>query len=373
MIKRFVIALVLVVVLCGGLIGFNIFRDQAIADYFANMPVTAVTVSATEVELATWNPGIEAIGTAKASQGVDVAIEASGVLRSIAFQANERVSEGQLLAQIDDAVERADLLAAESAVERDRTQLERVQTLRQRGTAAVASLDEARTALDASRSALERLKAVLEQKRIEAPFAGVIGIPRIDVGAYVQPGQIVATLQDIDTMKIDFSVPEQLVGALSIGQTAAFGAEAGVLDLHGRITGIEPKTDPTTRLVAVRAEVQNPGGRLRPGQFVHVRVDLPEETGVIAVPQTAVIASLYGDYVFMVQNGPAVSGGEGKALVVRQVFVKTGRRSGGLIEVVDGIEPGSTVVTSGQNKLDNGTVVSIDNSVNPAELAAAAR
>ncbi|WP_119460421.1 efflux RND transporter periplasmic adaptor subunit [Rhodospirillaceae bacterium SYSU D60014] len=367
MIKRFVIALVLVVLLCGGLIGFNVFRDQAIANYFANMPVTAVTVSATVVEPVTWNPGIEAIGTAKASQGVDVAIEASGVVRSIAFEANGRVSKGQLLVQIDDAVERADLLAAKSAVERDRTQLERVQTLRRRGTAAAAALDEAQAALDVSRSALERLKAVLEQKRIEAPFAGVIGIPRIDVGAYVQPGQLVATLQDIDTMKIDFSVPEQRVGALSIGQTAAFGAEAGALDFHGRITGIEPKTDPTTRLVAVRAEVRNPEGRLRPGQFVRVRVDLPEETGVIAVPQTAVIASLYGDYVFVVQDGAE------KTQTVRQVFVKTGRRNGGLIEVVDGLEPGSTVVTSGQNKLDNGTVVSIDNTVNPAELAAAAR
>jgi membrane fusion protein (multidrug efflux system) len=383
MVKRFLIALVLVVLVCGGLVGFNLFRSKMIADFFANMQTPAVTVSAAEINPITWTPEIEAIGTLRAAQGLDVAVEAAGTVDSIAFEANEVVAQGELLVQIDDAVERAELSSAEAAVERDFAQLERAQSLRESGVSSEATLEEAQTAYAESQSALARIRAVLDQKALEAPFAGTIGIPRIDVGQYVQPGTTVATLQQLDVMKVDFTVPEQRMGDLRLGQPATFGLTAEDFAYEGRIAGIDPKVDPQTRLISVRAELENPRGELRPGQFVRVRLQLPPVENVMAVPQTAVITSLYGDYVYVVEEAepapdasaateatPAAPEGEdAPRLVAKQTFVEIGRRQGNLIEIVKGLKPGQTVVTSGQNKLANNTPVAINNAIDPAAVA----
>jgi len=341
----------------------------------------AVTISATEVQPTSWSPQIEAIGTLRAAQGVNVAVEAAGTVNSIAFEANDRVNAGDLLVQIDDAVERAELTSAQADIERDRAQLERARRLRESGVTAESNLEDAQTAFAASESAMARIQAVLDQKAVVAPFSGTIGIPRIDVGEYVQPGTIIATLQQLDTMKVDFTVPEQLVGELSIGQQARFGLTEADFPYEGKIVGIDPKIDPQTRLVSVRAEVDNPDGALRPGQFARVRVELPPLDGIIAVPQTAVVTSLYGDYVYVVEPaespegtapnaGDAAGDGAGEeTLVAKQVFVELGRRQGNQVEIAKGLEAGQTVITSGQNKLANNTPVKIDNTVDPAVLS----
>jgi membrane fusion protein (multidrug efflux system) len=383
MTKRFIIAAVLLVVVCGGLIGFNLFRAKMIGDFFANRQMPSVAVSATEVQPRSWTPEIEAIGSLVATHGVDVAVEVAGVVKTIEFAANEQVEEGQLLVQIDDAIERADLISAEAAVERDRAQAERVRTLRRNNVSSEATLETATSALAESESALARIRAVLEQKAVEAPFAGEIGIPRVDVGEYIQPGSVIATLQQLTRMKADFTVPEQLLPDLAIGQAGTFGLDGDTFDHTGEITGIDPKVDPQTRLVAVQAVVENPDGTLRPGQFVRIRLQLPEVAEVIALPQTSVVASLYGSYVYVVEPAapaegaaPAAESGEVAAagevaapqLVARQVFVKTGRRQGNLIEIAEG---GQQVVTGGQNKLATGMPVTIDNEIDPAALSQA--
>jgi membrane fusion protein (multidrug efflux system) len=393
MIKRLVIALVLIVLVCGGLVGFNLFRSKMISEFFAGMQMPAVTVSATTIEPVTWTPEIDAIGTLFASQGVDVAAPIAGVVRGVEFNANDLVQEGELLVQIDDAVERADLAAAQTAVNRDRAALERAQTLSKRGVNSEATLETAEMTLAASQSTLARLQATIDLKAVEAPFAGTVGIPRVDVGQYVQPGTVIATLQQLGTMRVDFTIPEQRLADLQIGQPASFDPTGESFPFEGRIVGIDPKVDPQTRLVALRAELENPGGELRPGQFVRVRVGLPPVADVIALPQTAVVTSLYGDYVYLVQPAEpqpgAADAGAGEAdaaaeapdpaaapaepakpqLVAKQVFVKVGHRQGNLIQVVEGLQPGQTVVTSGQNKLANNMPVVIDNAVDPAAIA----
>jgi membrane fusion protein (multidrug efflux system) len=278
-----------------------------IGEFFANMQPPAMTVSATTVERSTWTPEIRAIGTLWAIQGVDVAAQVAGVVQSIAFTANDRVAEGDLLVQIEDSVERADLMSAEAALARDRASLERAQRLRETGVSSEATLEEAESAMAASESALARIQAVLDQKAIEAPFSGVIGIPRVEVGQYVQPGTTVATLQQLDTMRVDFTVPEQQIDQITMDQPATFGLTEENFGYQGRVIGIDPKIDPQTRLVSVRAEVENPKSELRPGQFVRVRVELPAAEGVIALPQTAVVTSLYGDYVYVVEEADAAA------------------------------------------------------------------
>ena len=319
-----------------------------------------------------------------------------GVVESIEFGANDSVEKGALLMQIDDAVERADILSAEAAVARDRAALARAEQLSDRGVSSEAALEQAESALAVSQSNLARLRATIDLKAVEAPFSGIMGIPRIEVGQYVQPGTVVATLQQLGTMRVDFTVPEQEMANLQMGQPASFGTGEDDFPYDGRIIGIDPKVDPQTRLISVRAEAANPDSELRPGQFARIRLQLPPVDGVIVVPQTAVVTSLYGDYVYAVepreaeadaaapqtadaasdseaeeeQTAPAAApNGDGPQLVAKQVFVEIGRRQGNVVEVRKGLEAGQTIVTSGQNKLANNMPVKIDNDIDPAAVA----
>jgi membrane fusion protein (multidrug efflux system) len=151
-------------------------------------------------------------------------------------------------------------------------------------------------------------------------------------------------------------VPEQQIGALELDRPISVSTEVGDFRAAGRIIGIEPQVDANSRLVSVRAAVDNSEGRLLPGQFLRVRVALPPEEGVIAVPQTSVISSLYGDSIYVIREADGV-------LTVEQVFVRLGRRAGGLIEVTEGLADGDQIVTSGQNRLSNAAKVVIDTSV----------
>ncbi|TIM42783.1 efflux RND transporter periplasmic adaptor subunit [Mesorhizobium sp.] len=413
-IKRFIIAFILLVLVCGGIVGFNLFRDNAMQQFFATMKPPAATVSTTIVKPTEWTPGVEAIGTVSAVRGVDLTVETAGIVKDILFHANQKVEANASLLQLDDAAERADLDATKAQAALDQTALTRALELQKRDVGSESTLDTARAAALASASRVNRLQAVLKQKLLTAPFGGTVGIPRIDLGQYLSPGTSVATLQDLETMRADFSVPEQQLPLLKIGQTVRLGIGDGELPFAGTIRGIDPKIDPTSRLVTVRAEVANPEGKLTPGQFVQVRVELPEENNVLTVPQTALTSSLYGDFVFVVRPAkPAAANGAAPAaaanaeekpttdsakpateapaakpeeqsaaapaepteeeqkpqLVLAQVFVKPGRRNAGLVEILDGIAPGDEVVTAGQNRLANGMSVAVDNTIDPTKPA----
>lgn len=384
MIKRFLIAIALLIVVVGGIVGFNMFRDNAISQFFANMPVAPSPVSTVKVEPVKWTPGIQAIGTVSASRGVDLTVETSGIVKDVKFESNQRVEEGALLVQLDDTQQRADLSAQSAQAALDRQNLDRALELQKRGVGSETTVEQAQAAATASAAQVTKLEAVLEQKQLTAPFPGTMGIPRIDLGQYLTPGTTVATLQNLDVMRADFSVPEQSLNLVSMGQRVRFGVTEADMPFTGSITGIEPKVDASTRLVLIRAEISNPDGKLAPGQFVQVRVDLPEEDNVIAVPQTAVVTSLYGDFVYAVRpaapkpaasttaedetkpaTGTPAATEAAPGLVAQQIFVKLGRRSGGRVEILDGLKQGDEIVTAGQNRLSNGGSVVIDNTVQP--------
>lgn len=375
MIKRLILAIIFLVVVVGGLIGFNLFRSKMIKDFFANMQQPAQTVSTVTVEPGVWQPGVEAIGTASALNGVDLTVQLDGVVQKINFKANQDVKQGDILLQMEDSIQRADLAAAEAEAVLAQQNLKRADTLRTRGVGTVSNVDTTASAANAAVALVEKMRATLAQKSVKAPFSGVIGIPKVDIGQYLTPGTVIATLQNIDIMRIDFTVPEQLLATIKLGQTVKVGSNADTLDFTGKIVGIDPKIDPTTRLVSVRAEVDNPDHKLTPGQFVQVRVELPEESNVIALPQTSIVSSLYGDYVYVVRPeqkqesakaSEAAKVQEGQKQVAQQVFIKLGRRSAGNVEVTSGLKPGDIIITAGQNRLSSGVPVKIDNTVNPS-------
>jgi membrane fusion protein, multidrug efflux system len=360
MFKRLLIAVLLLSLVAGGLVGFNLFRDRMIADFFANMPVNPTTVSTVEVEPVAWRPTLSAIGTVYAAQGVDLSVEAGGIVREILFSPNETVEAGQALVRLDDTVQRADVAAAETQLSLEAANLERARELSARGVATNVSLEASEAAANAAEAQLARANALLEQRRLVAPFAGTIGLPQVELGQYIQPGTIVATLQDLDAMRVDFALPEQQLGAVAIGQPVHVRADGDERTFDGAILGIDPRVDPSTRMVRVRGGT-DAGGALTPGQFVRIAIDLPEEEGIVALPQTAVVTSLYGDYVYAVRP----SEDDPEQLVARQVFVGLGRRSGGSVEILSGVSAGDTIVSAGQNRLSSGVPVVIDNSVPP--------
>jgi len=368
--RRIIVSLVfiLAILLCAGLVGFNIFRDKMITQFFATMQPPPQTVSAAKVEARTWTPSINAIGTAKAANGVELAVQVGGVVKDINFKPNQNVAQGTVLVQLDDAVDRADLANVQAQVKLAEANFERSRALASRGITAEATFEQNQAQLATSRAQEARVKAVIDQKALKAPFSGVIGIPQVDVGQYIQPGTVVASFQDLKSMKVDFTVPEQMAGNVKLGQEVRVGVTEADLPFKGRIIGKDPRVDPKTRLVAVQAIVEdNKDGAILPGQFLHVEVILPSQPDVITVPQTAVITSLYGDYVYTIEQEERAGN---QVQVARQVFVKAGRRRGGAIEVLSGITPGQQVVASGQNKLQAGSVVKIDNTIDVTKLDA---
>jgi membrane fusion protein, multidrug efflux system len=367
--RRIVVSLVfiLAVALCGGLVWFNFFRDRMIANFFATMQPPVQTVTAADVAAREWKPGIFAIGTARAENGVELAVETGGVVKQINIKPNQSFAKGAVLVQLDDSVERADLVDIQAAVKLSEANLERSSTLRSRGFDTQASYDQLVAQLATARSRMARVQAVIDQKALQAPFSGVAGISRIDIGQFVQPGTVVTTFQDLKSMKVDFTVPEQMVGQVKVGQPVRFGFAENELTFAGRVIGLDPRVDPRTRLVSVQAVLDdNKDERVLPGQFLHVRIDLPVEPNVVTVPQTAVVASLYGDYVYLVE--PEDKNGQTRD-VVKQVFVKVGRREGAASEILAGVRPGQKVVASGQNKLQAGAAVKIDNSIDVTKVA----
>lgn len=359
MIKRLIIAVLLLGIVVGGIVGFNLFRTQMIEQFFAGMQPPAVAVSVVAAEPRTWRPAIETIGSARAVNGVDLAVEVPGLVTEILFSANDRVEAGRALLQLDDVVEQADLRAAEAALELSQTELERINTLRDRGVVSSANLDTAQVEATNARAQVARVTAILEQKQRVAPFSGVVGIPRVDLGQYVTAGTVYATLQDLDTMRVDFTIPEQQLRLAEMGTPVQVSSEIDGNEFAGTVIGIDPRIDPSTRLASLRAEVDNPDGTIVPGQFMRVRLELPAEEGVIVLPQTAVTSNLYGDSVFIVRSTPDENAEDGETLTVEQVFIEAGRRDQGLIEIVSGVEVGDRVVSAGQNRLSGGARVTV--------------
>lgn len=353
MVKRLFIAIVLLAMISGGLVGFNLFRDRMIADFFANMPVQPLTVETTTATAGPWQPVISGIGTVNAAQGVDLTVETSGIVREILFSSNQQVEQGQVLLRLDDVVQRSDLLAAQTQQDLDTLNLDRARELQERGVGTNANFDASQAAARASEAQVARATAVLEQRQLVAPFSGTIGLSRVDLGQYVSPGATITTLQDLDTMRVDFTLPEQQLGDLYIGQVLHVRVEGQAQSFEGEVVGIDPRVDAASRMVSVRGSIANADGRLTPGQFVRISLDLQQEENVVALPQTALVTSLYGDFVYAVRPREE----DDETLEARQVFVEAGRRTQDRIEIRSGVGAGDIIVVAGQNRLSNGSPV----------------
>jgi len=386
MILRFVLVGIALIVVVGALVGMNFKRDQIVAEIFANQQMPPVPISAAKAEAKTWTDYLEGIGSVSAVEGIEVASEVAGTVKSIDFKPNDTIQAGQRLVQLDDSIDQADVRLYQAAMDLAQRVLDRVSSLRSRGNAPQADLDSANAELLKAQAQIARAQATIDKKAVMAPFAGIVGIRKIDIGRYVAPGDALVTLQRLDQVYADFTLPEQAFSRISQGQKVEVRADAFPDEVfRGEVSGIEPVVDAASRMVKVRATIDNPGLKLRPGFFANVRLILPDRPNVVTVPQTAITFSLYGDTVFVIREKQAEAGQQpadqpaekpaasgdgsqppaGPQLAVEQVFVRVGKRQGNVAEIIEGVKAGDQVVTSGQLKLQNGFPVVIDNSVDP--------
>ncbi|RMQ45733.1 putative RND efflux membrane fusion protein [Pseudomonas cichorii] len=352
----------LVVLMLAGYKAFSIY--QQIQQFSAPKPAVSVAVATAREQ--PWQNLLPAIGTLKALQGVDLSLEIAGTVKAVQFESGQKVRVGQPLLQLDSDVEKGQLGTAEADL--GLAQVEYGRGSRLVGDQAISRGDFDRLAAQQKKAAatVAQLKASLAKKQILAPFSGTIGIRQVDVGDYLASGTVIATLQDLSSLYVDFYVPEQAVPKLAIGQAVQLSVAAYPQQpFEARVSAINPKVDDSTRNVLIRATLPNPENRLLPGMFANLQVVLPSAPNQIVVPESAITYTLYGNSVFVVVPKKNASGEPEKdaqgqqQLAVERHFVETGERRGGMVIIAKGLKAGDQVVSGGQLKLDNGTHVAI--------------
>lgn len=358
---RVAIMTLLVLLVLGGLYGFDRFRDQAIADFFAKNqpPPTPVAIAVAKLEdVPRYLP---AIGTLAAVRQVTVAPEVAGRVTTISFEAGAKVAAGDPLVQLNDKTERADLLALKAQARLAELNLARSRELLERQAAAKATVDQQQAQLDEINANIQKTEAQIAYKLIRAPFDGVLGIRQVDIGQFLNAGTPIVTLTDLSRLYVNFTLPEQARPQLAVGQPVEITNDAFPGKVFAaEVTAIEPQVSVETRSIKVQATMENPEQLLLPGMFANVRVVLPPQKNVVTIPETAVDYTLYGDSVFVVREEKAENGTP--ALKVVRTPVETGDRFMERVVVLKGVAPGDRVAASGQLKLSNGAPVTIKES-----------
>jgi membrane fusion protein (multidrug efflux system) len=323
---------------------------------------TPATVTTTRVQPQPWQDSLQALGTAQARESVTITAKISDVVTRLAFDSGQRVRAGQLLADMNSRAQQADVAAAQAALRDAEQQQRRGAELAKAQLLARGQYDTLRANRDAAAASLQAKHAAVADRTIVAPFAGVLGLRQVSVGALVAPGTVITTLDDDSTIKLDFTLPEATLSSLAPGQsiTAASDAWPGV-NFDGRIANIDSRVDPQTRAVRVRAELPNPDAKLRPGMLLRVQVQLPPRQALV-LPELAVQQEAEQGYVFRVGAGDKVE----------QVPVKLGTRQRGQVEVVSGLSAGDRVVVEGTVKLHAGSRV-VEGGHTPAAASSDAR
>jgi membrane fusion protein, multidrug efflux system len=325
-------------------------------------PPTAVT---TDVAQRTeWQPTLESVGTVTAVNGVTVSTDLAGIVRQIAFESGSKVREGDLLVHLDTTQEEAQLHSAEAQRDFAAVSLKRDKDLVEKHAISQSDYDNADAVFRQNQASVDQFKALIARKTLRAPFDGVAGIRQVNLGQYLREGDMVVTLQAFDPIYVNFSLPQQDLSKLILGEPVQLRVDAFPdQTFNGKITAINSLVDQTTRNVQVQATFTNSDFRLRPGMFAKVSVILSDKQNVVSIPATAIHYAPYGDSIFVVSELKDPQGKEYKG--VKEQFIKTGQSRGDMIAVVSGLKPGDEVVTSGVFRLKSGAHVKVNNQVKP--------
>lgn len=307
------------------------------------IPVTGIIVSKSDLE-----EGLFAIGTVMSNEEVELRPEISGKVTSILFREGSQVQKGALLVKLNDADYKAQLSKQESSLKLLSETAERQKKLFELNGISRQEYDVALNQVDAVKSDIQFTKAQIEKTELRAPFAGQIGLKNISEGSYVGQNFLIATMQQLNPVKIDFSIPEKYMEQIKPGKEITFTVD-GDNEIHtAKIYAIEPKVETTTRTLKMRALADNPGNKIIPGSFARVKFSLSRSGQAILIPSQAIIPILKGKKVMIAKNGKAISQN-----------IVTGIRKNKEVEVLSGLEEGDTLITSGIMSLRDSMAVTI--------------
>jgi membrane fusion protein, multidrug efflux system len=364
--KKIVITLVVLAAFVGALaiIKISQFKTMGAAAKSAVQPPE--TVTSLEVREEKWQPTLTAVGSLAPFQGVTVTTEVAGIVTEIDFEAGSHVKAGDVLVKFDVSVLEPQLQAAEAAAELARLSVERTRDLFAHSTTSKAELDAAEAQFNEAQANVGAIKAALAQKVIRAPFPGRLGIRLVNLGQFIDRGNPIVSLQALDPIYVEFSVPQQRLGLIAPGMTVQVTCDAmpGAV-VEGKITAINGEVDSATRNVRVQATLPNADERLHAGMFANVTIVRPETESVLIIPAAAVLNAPYGDSVFVIEETKDKDTGA-VSKVARQQFVRLGASRGDFVTVISGLKAHDVVVTTGAFKLRNGTPVNVDNKLAPA-------
>jgi len=363
MVKRLILMLGVVAVLLAGL-GFAKFRqiESAVHASAFQPPPEAVTSVVAKREV--WPANMNAIGTVEAVHGVTVSADLPGTVAKINFDSGQAVREGEILVELDTRQERAQLASLEAQRDLAKINFSRTQELVNAGVISRQDFDQATSQRKATEANVAEIKATIARKTIRAPFSGILGIRKVNLGQYLPAGSPIVSNQSLNPIYVNVGVPQQASPQVHVGRKLRVTTEdiAGQV-FTGTVTAIDSEVDETTRNIQVQATLPNPQGKLRPGMFVQVEIAVGASRPVIALPASAINYAPYGDSVFVISD---LKDPQGKAYRgVKQQFVKIEGSRGDQVAVISGLNPGDEVVTSGVFKLRNGAAVQVNNKVQP--------
>ncbi len=364
---RLIVVTLFIAVVYGGVIGFNRFIGAMIHKAMAAAPAPVVNVSTAKAESRTWAEQLKAVAGLKAVQGTVLTAQSAGTVTGIHFNSGDAVKRDTLLVQLNDRVAQAQLTADEARLLNTRQELDRLKALFQQRLTSESQLQGAEAAFNEASAAVNADVAALANLQVRAPFDGHLGIRQVSLGQYVSPGTGVVEIQQWDPLLVNFQIAQRDLARVAVGNHVAL-AVTGLpgMSFDGTITALGASFDTTTRNLGVQATVPNPDGKLRPGMFGEVNISLAQSNEVVAVPQTAITYSTYGEYVYVVKQTD-------KGSVVEQRIVQTGPVRDTLIAVTTGLQLGDEVVTEGQVNLYPGAHVNVQPPSSALEKAANSR
>ncbi|MBK1619733.1 efflux transporter periplasmic adaptor subunit [Lamprobacter modestohalophilus] len=356
MILRSLLVFFLLALLAGGL---AFLKYQQIQEGMAmfSQPQPPAVVSAAKVQMSSWQPRLEAVGNVQAVQGVMVNNEVAGQIKEILFESGDQVTAGQELVRLDTEVDEADLNGLRAGLNLAQLQLDRNQKLLRDRAVSQGDFDQISAQVTQALAQVQAKQALIRKKTIRAPFTGQLGIRRVNLGQFLEAGSAIVELEALDPVYVDYALPERRLSEIAVGQPVEVRVSAYPDQVfEGKISAISPAVNQATRNIQVRALLQNPDQRLLPGMFAKISTLLPVKDQVLTLPRQAITFNTYGDSVFLIQPGEGEQEGQ---LVVQRRQVKTGAVRDQEVEVLEGLEAGDQVVSSGQVKLRNGSAVSI--------------
>ena len=330
-----------------------------------NMVPPPVTVTSAVVREENWSPVLPAIGSVSAVQGAIVATELGGVVSEIKFENGGVAKKGDVIVKLDASQEEALLRSAEAEAELARTDLERAQGLASQKVVSKAELDAAESKFRRLTAIADQMRSNIRKKTLVAPFDGQLGIRQVNVGQMINAGQQIVPLTALDSVYVDFALPQQHLAQLTQGLEVRVWSDAAPgREFKGKLTAINSMVDPVTRNVSVQATLENPDHALRPGMFAKTEVELPEKRPALVLPGSAVSYAPFGDSVFVIEKKKDEKTGK-ESEVIRQQFVRVGEARGDFVSITNGLKAGETVVGTGVFKLRNGMAVAINNDLAP--------